>query len=437
MTMPNVLVIGADALRADHLGCYGYPRPTSPRIDALAREGALCERVYCPAIPTLPSFTTLYTGQHPITHGIVSHPSNHALAPEAPFLPAQFLRAGYATCAVDSLMRLRGWLGRGYEFYIDPSIRHTMLYLGVTCEDLNHRAIPWLEAHAREPFFLFIHYWDTHWPFVPPERYRRLFYEGNPTDPANRSLEAFWPTLTGRIARDTWLRTADGLVTDAEYVVALYDQEVRYLDDGIADLMGALDRLGLADNTLVVFTADHGLSMTEHGLYFEHLCGLYDSTIHVPLILRWPGRIRPGTRVPGMFQVSDIAPTVLEAVGQPVSPAIEGRSLWPLLAGEGLVPAHDRVISLESTLEAKWAIRTERHKFILARGPDQYGQSRELYDLVSDPTEQRNIAGEAPETAAALEAELEGWIADRLKALGRTEDPIVANGVTIGAVAAP
>ena len=148
MEKPNILLISVDTLRADHLGCYGYQRPTSPAIDALAGEGVLCERLLCPAIPTAPSYATLYTGQHPITHGIVAHPCKNELDQEAPFLPWHFLRAGYTTCAVDSLMRNRLWFGRGYEFYIDPSLRHTMLYLALTCEDVNARAIPWLRACA-------------------------------------------------------------------------------------------------------------------------------------------------------------------------------------------------------------------------------------------------------------------------------------------------
>jgi hypothetical protein len=209
MEKPNILLISVDALRADHLGCYGYQRPTSPATDALAGEGVLCERLLCPAIPTAPSYTTLYTGQHPITHGIVAHPCENQLDQDAPFLPWHFLRTGYTTCAVDSLMRNRLWFGRGYEFYIDPSLRHTLLYLALTCEDVNARAIPWLRAYADEPFFLFIHYWDPHWPYNPPPQYWNLFYQGNPRDPNNHSLDDWWRHPTGMIARDTWLRTAE------------------------------------------------------------------------------------------------------------------------------------------------------------------------------------------------------------------------------------
>lgn len=429
---PNILLISVDSLRADHLGCYGYPRATSPHLDALAAQGVLCERTLCPGIPTFPSYTTLYTGQHPITHRIVAHPCKNDLDQSAPFLPWLLLQAGYTTCAVDSLMRSRLWFGRGYEFYIDPSIRHTLLHLAVTGDDLNARAIPWLRAHAAEPFFLFIHYWDTHWPYTPPERYRRLFYAGHPTDPSNPSLEAWWRQPMGAAARATWLRTADGLITDVEYVIALYDQEIRYVDDAVGEIVSAVDELGLADRTLVLVTADHGESMTEHGIFFDHH-GLYDSTLRVPLIARWPGRLPEGVRLPDIVEVSDIAPTLLEAAGLRPPAAMEGRSFWRRLTGEESPDGHERVVrSLECTWQAKWSLRTDRYKFILARDPDRYGNPpRELYDLAADPGEERNIAAQRPEIASALEAELEGWIADRLRALGRRDDPLREHGISL------
>ena len=430
-TKANVLLITVDALRADHLGCYGYHRDTSPSIDALASEGVLVERFICSAIPTHPSYTTLYTGQHPLTHGIVAHAGKNELGREAPFLPELFLQAGYTTCAVDNLWRGRPWFGRGYEYYIDPSVRRPLL-LGVTCEELNARTIPWLRTHAGEPFFLFMHYWDPHYPFAPPDHLRHLFYEGNPVDPDNHSLDEWWKHPLGALARDTWLRTPNGVVTDAEYVIALYDQEIRHLDEGIRELLAALDELGLAEDTLVVLTADHGESMGEHGIFFEHI-GLYETTVHVPLIVRWPGRLPAGVRLPQMFEMDDLAPTLLDAVGLPISRAMEGCSFWKLLTGEGEDSGREWVISLECSWQAKWSLRTDRYKFILARGPDFYGSPpRELYDLVADPQEEHNIVEERPEIAAKMEVELEGWIADRLRVLGRSEDPLREHGLSLG-----
>jgi len=434
----NVLLITVDSLRADHLGCYGYYRPTSPRIDELAEEGALVEWLLCSAIPTHPSYTTLYTGQHAITHGIVAHAGKNVLSRWAPFLSELFMEEGYTTCALDNLMRVRLWFGRGYEFYIDSSIKRPLV-VNVSAEDISSRAIQWLRFYRDEqPFFMFLHYWDPHYPFLPPQEYRHLFYDGdNPTDPDNHALDAWWRHPFGAIARDTWLRTPNGPITDPDYLVALYDQEIRYTDDQVAELLAALDELGLTENTLVVFVADHGESMTEHGIFFEHH-GLYDTVLHVPLIVRLPGRVPAGLRLPRMFQTQDLAPTVLEAAGLAIPREMEGHSMWPLLMGEGQEGGYDRVISLECSWQAKWSLRTDRYKFILAREPDLYGTPmRELYDLVVDPGEEHNIAEERPDIAADMEAELEGWIAERLQEMGKSQDPLVEHGVSLLDKSAP
>jgi len=428
---PNIVLISVDSLRADHLGCYGYPRPTSPRVDQLAAEGALCERVFCPGLPTQPSHTTLYTGQHPITHGIVAHGGKAKLSKSAPFLPEILMQNGYTTCAVDTLVRERIWFARGYEYIIDPSIRH-VFYASVTVEELNERAIRWVKTVPNGPFFLFIHYWDVHYPYVPPEAYNDLFYDGNATDPDNHALDPWWTHPIGAMARDTWLRTSSGeRITDPHYVRALYDREIRYFDDGLAHLLGVLKDLDLAENTIFLMLADHGESMTEHRIFFDHY-GLYDSTLQVPLLVRWPARIPAGRRVKGMLQMSDVAPTLLEAAELQVPGEMEGRSFFRDLTGEDTGVGHERIFSAESTWQAKWSLRTKDTKFILSREPDLLGNpARELYDLRTDPREERNLAEEDTRLSSELEGQLEGWIADRLRALERTEDPVRAEGASM------
>ena len=427
---PNIVILAIDSLRADHLGCYGYSRPTSPNIDRIASEGVLCENFFCSALPTHPSFTSLYTGQHPIRHGIVSHGGAAKLATETPILPQVALKNGYTTCAVDNLMRERLWFGRGYEFYIDPGQRRT-LSLCVTAEELNGRAIPWIREHHEEPFFLFMHYWDPHAPYNAPEKYRDLFYQGDAYDPANRSLDTFWPTPLGGLARDTWLSNSDGLITDAAYVEAMYDQEIRHVDDGIGELVSAIDSMGLGENTIIAIIGDHGESMTEHGIFFDHH-GLYEPTLHIPLIVRAPGRVPAGLRLPFLLQNHDLAPTLLEGAGIPAPRTMEGQSFWKLLTQESAEGGREEVICCECTLQPKWCLRTRDYKFILSREQDVYGTPmRELYDLRNDPGEERNIAEERPEVASQMEMRLESWIADRLRQLKRSQDPLVEQGISL------
>lgn len=432
---PNILLITIDSLRADHLGCYGYHHDTSPRIDALAREGSLVEDFICPAIPTHPSYTTLYTGQHPSRHGIVAHAGRNVLPREAPFLPELLLEEGYLTCAADNLMRARLWFGRGYEFYIDSSVGMPLV-VNVTCDDINDRAIQWLRSYGtrREPFFLFLHYWDPHYPFTPPPSYGDMFYEGDdPNDPDIHALEEWWnhPYGFGAIARDTWARTADGPVTDPAYMTALYDREIRYNDDGVGKMLEALDDLGLTDDTLVMLVADHGESMTEHRIFYEHH-GLYETTVRVPFIARWPGRIPAGQRLPGMLTHMDIAPTILDAIGAEPVDEMDGKSFWPSLTGTGGDFGYDKLVSLECSWQAKWCLRNGRYKYILAREPDLYGTPpRELYDLQSDPGEKDNLAERKRDVALELEDELEGWVRNQVQNLGLDQDPVVGHGVSL------
>ena len=427
----NILMLAVDTLRADHLSCYGYPHPTSPSIDKIAQEGILCEQLICPGLPTEPSFTTLYTGQHPITHNIVSHGGNATLDRKIPVLPELLLNAGYTTCAVDNLVSNKAWFGRGYEFYIDPSMKRGARLM-VTAEELNHRAISWLKAYGSEKFFLFIHYWDPHTPYLPPPLYRDMFYQGNRTDPANKSLEPLWKHVLGEVWKDTWFKWLGGNITDADYVRALYDQAIRYLDDQLAPLLDTLDQLGIADDTLIIIFGDHGESMTEHGILFEHH-GLYEPTLHVPLIFRYPKRFQAGHCISQPLQHSDIAPTLLDLAGIEIPKQMEGQSLVPLLERKSDHRLHETVVSAESTWQVKWSLRTDRYKFILAREPDWYGNPmRELYDIQSDAHELYNLAETEGAVAAEMECDLENWIAERLKITGKTVDPLIEQGVSLG-----
>lgn len=426
----NILFIDVDTLRADHLGCYGYPNPVSPAVDQLAAEGVVFERCYAQGIPTTPAHATMYTGMHPLSHNIVSHGGSVDLDRKIPVFPEKLQQAGYTTCAVDNLFDIKPWFARGYEFYINPSYHHRMRLL-VTCEEINSRAIPWLQQHSREPFFLFVHYWEPHTPYLPPERYRTFYEGGDPFDPANRGLERIKQTPFWGMWGDTWFRKL-GPVTDPEYIVSLYDGEIRHADDGIAALLQALEDTGVADDTLVLLTADHGEVMYQHDIYFDHH-GLYEENIRVPLILRWPARLSAGARVSEFVQHMDFAPTLLGWGGAEVPPSMDGRDFRGLAEGTDSMPLWDRVVSCENTWQAKWSLRTDRHKLIVSREPDHHGTPmRELYDLDADPGEIENLATVEPQIAGELEVWLENWIANGLQNAGRSEDPLRAQPITLG-----
>ncbi len=428
----NLLLIVIDSLRADRLSCLGHPRPTSPTLDRMAEGGCLFSSFFTPTTPTHPAITTLFTGQHPLTHGIVARSDRLALSAGAPWFAEVLAGAGYATAAIDHIVS-KGrwtWFARGFESYIN--LRRRDEY--IDCFEMNRAAMEWLRGRGRRPFFLYMRYGDTHTPYLPPAKYRGLFYAGDPTTMNHGTLDGFYRsplkpvvvTGLGTLAAE-WPGARGRRIEDIEFVRSQYDAEIRVADDGVAELLGELDRQRCADDTLVVILGDHGESLGEHGIYFEHH-GLYDNVLRPPLILYGP-TVPRGRRVDVLTQLMDVAPTVLELLGLAAPPGVEGRSLVPLLEGSSEPHAYSQVLAAECTWMAKWALRKDGFKVIVSREPDFYGNPLiELYDLRSDPAETRNLADERSDVGDALIEDLESQIVARLAELGRSVDPVRAHG---------
>jgi len=425
----KIVLVSLDTLRASRLGCYGYGKPTSPHLDRIAREGVLFEKAFAADIPTEVAHTDVFTGKVGLATGVVSHGSELAHLPKpTEWLPALLRAAGFTTAAVDNLYQLKEWFARGYRYYIN-SAGGTRWIDGRT---VNELALPWLEAHKSEPFFLFLHYWDAHTPYLPPPSYVPLFYERgrDPFAPGNYSMERAYNHPAYPFFKHHHYDLI-GAVTDSAYYDALYDAEIRYLDDRLKELDDHLERLGIRDDTLLVLFGDHGESLTEHDIYWDH-CGLYDQTVHVPVIVRWPGRIGPGRRVGGLVQQVDLFPTLLEAVRAEAPPGIDaakladppgldGRSLWPAIRGEADRTC-ERVYLSECAWQAARGVRTDRFKFIRTYDAGPFRRPpRELYDLQADPGETVNLAEREPELADRFERELEAW---GRRVLAGREDPM-------------
>jgi arylsulfatase A-like enzyme len=426
----KIILISLDTLRASRLSGYGYGKPTSPFMDRLAREGVLFERAYAADIPTEVAHTGIFTGKVGLTTGIVSHGSELTHLPKAiAWLPTMLRSSGFATSAVDNLYQLKEWFARGYRYYIN-SVGGNRWIDGRT---VNELAFPWLEQHKDESFFLFLHYWDAHTPYLPPESYVPQFYPKgrDPFDRANTSMERAYNHLAYPFFKHHHYDLL-GPVTDSDYYDALYDAEIRYLDDRLQDLDRHLEKLGIREDTLVILVGDHGESLTEHDIYWDH-CGLYEPTVHVPIMMRWPGRIPEGRRVPGFVQQVDLLPTILEAVRRENPPGIDpgkladpvgldGTSMWPAIEGR-TDRTHDTIYLSECAWQAARGIRTNRYKLIRTYDSGPFVRpDTELYDLQDDPGETVNLAGSQPELAARLERQLLEWVSGKLA--GRP-DPMV------------
>jgi arylsulfatase A-like enzyme len=285
---------------------------------------------------------------------------------------------------------------------------------------VNEKALPVIERLKAQdqPFFLFIHYWDPHTPYLPPPPFDRMFYTGDEQDPAHTSMEPVWASPWFANYFREWL---DG-VRDIEFVKAQYDASIAYSDACLAHVFNRLGELGLFDDTLVLLQADHGEELDEHGCWFDHH-GLYETNVGVPLLLRHP-RAAAGS-VAEMASVEDLAPTVLELLDlSGLSAGMTGRSLRPLLHGDPR-PPKEALYLTECTWMRKRGWRTPGWKLIEALEPDIYGKPPvELYHLSGDPGEQQNLADERPEVVERLRADRDAHVARRLRQTG-LPDPLV------------
>lgn len=375
---PNVILITIDTLRADHVGCYGAQNVKTPTLDALAHDGVVFERAISQVPLTWPSHAVILTGTYPFQNGVQDF-TGQPLGSQFRSVAQAFQKAGYSTGAVVSAFVLdRSWgLARGFDYYDDAFSAKTFeqkdagLVDRRAGESVAH-AISWLKKTPRRPFFLWLHLYDPHSPYDPPEPYR------------------------------------------TEYKDYPYDGEIAYADHELAGLMTWLKQNRLYDSSLVVMLSDHGESLGEHG-EDEHGFFVYNSTVHVPLIVKPPaGSGIPAGRKSEPVETSEVAPTLLQLAG--LKDAIQSQFQSPPLleakAGSTLgvnttrsSPAYSETFYPFSSFgwSPLHALESQRFHFIDAPKP-------ELYDLADDPGEMKNIAAEQPATLAVLRESLQGLV---------------------------
>ena len=313
----NVILISIDSLRADHLGAYGYQRNTSPTLDGLAQRGARFAHTSSTTSWTLPAHMSMMTGRSLLGHGVIWH--DRKLADGIPMLAESLKRAGYATGAITSAPYVEGRYGfaRGFDEYDDETIRfatNNESHKSVTAPLLQKTAAGWLERHVDQKFFLFLHYWDVHYDYKPGPPYDTMF------DPD------YTGEITGENLHGSPLVHAGMIQKDLDHVIALYDGEIRLIDDHVAKLLGSLSDLELSNKTIVVVTSDHGDEFFEHGNK-GHQSTLYEEVLAVPLIIYVPDHAPSQSVVSMETSVADIMPTVLSLVGVSIPPGVEGADL--------------------------------------------------------------------------------------------------------------
>jgi len=363
---PSVVIITLDTTRADHLGCYGAARAATPHFDALARSGVRFEQALSPAPLTLPAHASLLTGLVPRRHGVRDN-AGFRIGPTVPLLTERLGKAGYTTAAFVSAAVLDrdGGLARGFASYDDTvrvGDRRAFDYQERAASQTVEALLPRL-AELKPPFFLWVHFYDPHFPYVPPEPYASRFKDRP------------------------------------------YDGEIAFMDAQAGRVLDALKRKGTT--LYIVVAGDHGESLGEHG-EDGHGVFLYQATQRVPLIITGPG-LPPGTTVPATVGLVDVAPTILDLLKLPALPEADGRSLVPLFHGARPTSPDYEMETFYPSFSYGWAplraLCAGNYKYIAAPRP-------ELYELPTDPRETRDVfrakAARAAELAATLAARTRG-----------------------------
>jgi arylsulfatase A-like enzyme len=393
---PNVLLLSIDTLRPDRLGTYGYTRPTSPALDArLTAGGVVFENAWSQSPKTTPSHMTMLTSLYPAVHGVglwKGEGAAPALNPRVHTLAEALKNAGYVTAAFTAgghMHRDRGFV-QGFDLF-----KHG---------DQLARLLAFIEIRRRRPLFAFFHTYEVHDPYVPPAEVARSFV-ADPVPAITAAVERVRAGIDGwgKGHRLFWAPVDASDPRHVRHVSDLYDAGIRHMDDGsLTAILDLLERRGLAGDTLVVFTSDHGEAFQEHGLFLHE--DLSPEVLRVPLVLRWPGRLPSGRRVPAPVGLVDLPPTVLELVGLPPLPDAQGASVAGLADGSRTTGGPAAVFAEFSLPDRRYeAVR--RDGLTVARDRDVVT----AWDHTVDPGELTPLRPEPIASTAALRAALDRW----------------------------
>lgn len=413
----NLLLVSWDTLRADRLGTYGnteWGETTSPRTDALGKEGVVFETAYAPRGQTHPSIASMLTGLYPATTGL--RENGFPLPPKYTTLFERLDEVGYQTGVFVANFVVNhpvdGWVARGADVSADGYggsrggvSPNNESRLQVEWDDRVERATnAYLNAVDKDkPFAVWTHFYDIHKPYNPPAGFIDLYGDA-PGLP--EAIRAPGPNSAGALeiylGNITLGKSPEPDEAALRRVRGLYDSTVRATDDRLSRILDQLEEMGELEDTYVVFTSDHGEELYDHNRYFYHGASIYDGVVRIPLIISGP-ELQRGLRVPGVVRNIDIAPTVLDLLGLPDAPEMEGTSLGPVLRGETAVPDVDHAIIEWQDLI--YAVSDGKHKLIfnnqhvfprkspysLVPGMGFEIDCLEAYDLLADPTEQVNL----------------------------------------------
>jgi len=393
----NLVLVSIDTLRADHLGTYGYARPTTPEIDRFARQAVLFREFISNAPSTLSAHASLLTSLSPSHHG-ASVVAGTRVWPGATLLADVLSEAGYATASFNGGHQLDPSYGLAHGFDVYEATRaandraETLVGPENRLEANVRKGIEWIRG-VRRPFFVFLHSYEIHHPYTPaPADLKSLEPEYGGDLPDSVSVDLIQRINAGRMRISP---------RDLAHVVAAYDAELRSADRAFGELLAFLDESGLRQSTVVVLVSDHGEEFGERGTVAWHSHTLYDELLHVPAVVSLPGGPR-GTVVSGQVRGIDLAPTLTAALGLGVPAGFTGRGRGDAMRS-GEARELPELVKRDKAREDLWRIRTGRWKLYNA----------DLFDLHRDPAESRDVAGAHPDVVERLRREQEALLGER------------------------
>ena len=430
----RVLYLDLDSMRADHFGCYGYARDTTPHMDAVAAEGIRFDRCYASDSPCVPSRAALFSGRIGLHNGVAAHwgPAcqfrfpgiGHRYSRRAPMFMRHLRQHGYRTISFSSFADRHQafWFSSGWS----ELHTFTLKQGNEDANEVNDAVLPWLDLHAEEDdYFVHVHYWDPHRHYTMPASWAKRFAKEPPPGwPDAAAIERhretggpftpseLYPWGDGKSPVQSMpdeIRNPD----DFKQLVDGYDGAIRFMDEQIGRILDLLRTKGVYEETLIIISADHGEAMGEFGVYGDHVCAA-ESVNRIPMILRGPGIPQEGGARRDLICNVDLPPTLCEQLEIPIPDGWDGRSFAGLLSGMPY-DGRDQLVWSHGLYSVQRAVRTARWNFLRTYHPGLYEfEPRALYDMDADPYQSCNVIQEHPDIARKLEASLESWKAELL-----------------------
>lgn len=435
----RILYIDIDSCRPDHLGCYGYRRPTSPVIDELAKRSVVFRNCHASDAPCLPSRAALFSGRFGINNGVTCHDGpasqmryagrGHWHDPQRLMWMRALQQAGWETICFSGFgqRHLAWWFSAGFT----QNFGNQLPGGSESADDVTGMVLHWLHTNGTsDNWFLHANYWDVHHPYTAPQEFfDRVRSDPGPVYPDAEAIARDVHEYYGpRTARDWWSDAnwknpqlphtrqmpSTGPETFEAYMGFIngHDAGIAYVDDRLSRILEELERLGIRDETAIIVSSDHGESIGELGMYFEH-GNCCEGTTHVPLIIYWPGitdTASSARTIDSLMYQLDLAPTVLDLAGIAIPERWDGISMAAAMRGNDYTP-RDHLILGAGIYSYQRAVRTDQYRMIRTIHSGLYPyDALYLFDMVDDPYQTRNIAHDSPEIVAQLDHLLLSWL---------------------------